>query len=791
MTNLYPSEGDLLEKMKKFTFQDSRPDFDNFWNSVVNKIHLKEDTMSEKRGGVKVLVWLFAFLLIVGVSWIGLTKFSQIKKQEKMEKGEAIVVTLVVGDVQVKKMGASDFRKVFVEDILQMGDSIKTGKDSYCELQMIKRGIFRIENSSELYLAKLVNADDKINAKLKLEKGGIALKPNKLKEGENFEVETGTAVAAVRGTKFSVDVDESGNTKIAVNEGKVAVEPVIKSIQEAKDKGQMDQNASDVLKKEIIKPIEVSPGQQAVMETSKVEALDKAIGKAIDKVAEQEGGKITAENLVKPEDKQSTAEPSKETIEKQSAMFTRVSADIIAKVNEAAPVSAGNEAARKDDALTASIVQTEKISEESKKKLDSLNENNIIDKAVDMVKVRFDSRPSVAEIFVDNVSVGFTPMEKIIEKGKKISVKIVKIGFSDFSNDLEVLPGSSMNPELIMVKAEESNTNAPAISKIPGNLEWEKPVAFKVGKIDSEVALYKGRIFASYNNRLALLSTEGDVLKSITVAGEDYKITRPSASDGLVYVGCDNGGLYAYDASTGELAWKKDAGSAKYGAAPTAGYGIVAAPSIDKGIKIYSRSGKSIANLEISSAIYSAPLLINEGKALVYATENGEITCYDIEKKQKKWSKNYGERFVYPLVGNDTIITLARTTGKVMGFNPEDGSIKWETTFAELQRTKINPQYFSGKVILASSAKESTIVVLNANKGSLISKWQIAGTISAPYLEGEFAYIGSTSGKLYSFNLSQKAPVWTYETEKGFSFVAADENGVYAVYPGSLLKIIR
>ncbi len=124
--------------------------------------------MSEKKGGFRIVAWLVAFMLILGVGWFGLSKFSLIKKQEKMSKGEAIVVTLVAGEVSVKKMGAADWREVAVEDTLEMGDAIKTGNDSYCELQMVKRGIFRVENSSELYLATLVKEKQNATATIGL-----------------------------------------------------------------------------------------------------------------------------------------------------------------------------------------------------------------------------------------------------------------------------------------------------------------------------------------------------------------------------------------------------------------------------------------------------------------------------------------------------------------------------------------------------------------------------------------------------------------------------------------------
>lgn len=782
--------GDDVEFLfKKYPFEDSIPDFDKFWKVYMGTKNRKEDLMAEKKGGARIVAWLVAFMLILGVGWFGLTKFALIQKQEKMSKGEAIVVTLVVGDVSVKKMGAADWREVAVEDTLEMGDAIKTGKDSYCELQMVKRGIFRVENSSELYLATLVNNDDKINSRMKLAKGGIALKPNKLQQGEKFEVETSTAVAAVRGTKFSVNVDENGDTKVAVNEGKVALQPVIKSIDEAKDKGQVEANATEALKDQLVKPIEVTPGQEVKMESAKVEALDKAIEKAIEVVAQKEGP-ITAQMLGVPETSaaSSSASDTVQPEEPVSAKLPDISTAIIKEVTKEIPVTAtkNNPTA---DPITASIAQKQEISEEAKKKLDELNENKIIAKAENIIKVKIDSKPSGAQIYIDNTSVGVTPFENIVEKGKKISIRVSKEGFGEITNDYEISGSLSLSLELPVIAVPETNTSV-ALQKLPGELDWEKPITAKITGGDHEPLLYKGRIFVTVNNRLLILSTEGTVLKSIGVVEEGYRLTRPVASDSKIYVGSDNGGLFAYNI-TGELAWKADAGSEKYGASPTAAFGLIAVPSIEKGIKVYQKDGTLKDHIEVSVPIYSAPLLLNNGSDLIYATESGEIACYDLVNKTKKWSKNYNERILYPLVGEDMIVALARNSGKVLGIHPQDGSLVWNIQLPELQKTKINPQYVNDRVILANNNQGSTIIVIGASKGSILAKWSVAEAVDVPYVVGDSVYLGTDVGKVYSYNLAQKKNEWTYQGSGKISVVVADKDGIYAVSSQSMVKLIK
>lgn len=790
--------GEMESLLQKYRFNDSMPNFDQVWKANSSNKRSEEAFMAEGKGGFKIVVWLVSFMFIAAVGWFGLTKFSTMKKQEKIEKGEAIVATLVVGDVSVMKMGSTSWRKVLVEDTLQMGDTVKTGNDSYCELQMVKRGIFRVESASELFLEKLVNVDEKITSRMKLAKGGVALKPKKLAEGENFEVETSTAVAAVRGTKFMVNVDESGNTKVSVNEGKVAVSPVLNSIKDANEKGLVDDKASELLKKELVKPIEVTPGEEATMNTAKVKALDKAIGQVIENVAKQEGGTITAETMA--------AAPVDTATKDEKGKTEMVKMDMIAQMQNAIPVAAGNTNKGADSAL-AGIMVKQQISEEVKAKLDELSEAKIIDKALDMVKIRFDAKPAGADIYVDDVKIGVSPTEMIIDKGKKVVVKVMKDGFNDLSKDVVVNDNMTLNLQLAEIPvavntnltAAVTNTNEIAaaeinqeIKKVAGDLDWEKEITVNFDSGDNEPVLSKERIIVTVNNQLVILSLEGKVLKKVSVVEEGFKLTRPSVGDGNIYVGSDNGGLYAYSYS-GELNWKKDAGSQKYGASPEAGYGYVAVPSIDKGIKIYTKAGELYDSIDLSIPIYAAPLLVNEGKTLIYATESGEVVSYDLPSKSKKWTKSYNERFLYPLVGNDTtVVTLARNSGKVMGISVADGSVKWNNQFAEIQKTKINPQYTSGKIILANNNEKSTVIVLSASSGKVVSRTSLDGIITMPFLTGDNLYFGTASGKVLCYNLNDSKNLWTFKsTGKGISLVVADKEGIYAVSQKAMYKLVK
>jgi len=436
------SDLELEKLIRSSSFNDSDPDLNKFWRKWRNSVNPdhEEVYMPGKKGGF-IVVWVVCFIIIAAGGWFGLTKYSEMVKLQKIDKGEAIVVSMVVGDAEVKNQGATVWKPMAIEDTLQMGDTVRTAADSYCELQMVKRGVFRIESSSEVYLATLVNENDNVNSKLKLDKGQLVLKPNKLKTGDSFQVETSTAVAAVRGTRFSVGVNDTGDTTVAVDEGAVSLQPVIPSIDAALTNGKLDQTTSQDLKNNLIKPVIVSPGQQASFTKTNSDNLNSAVSKALDKISANAGGQVTdTTNIV-------------------SEVKSEVASNLPPVPQSSGSISNNN------SSLEDSLIPTQKLSDDSAKILNQVSADMIMSNASAMYKIDVNSDPEGAELYIDGVDKGITPSEIIFEKGKQISIKISKDGYSDFTKDVIIDSQMNINAELTVstnVEVPETNTNTVA-----------------------------------------------------------------------------------------------------------------------------------------------------------------------------------------------------------------------------------------------------------------------------------------------------------------------------------------
>lgn len=102
---------------------------------------------------------------------------------------------------------------------LEEGDRVETAEGATAELSYDGEAVVGVESNSKVTVA----STNKSAGELSLLLGAIAAKFNSLTAGRQFRVKTPTAVAAVRGTEFGVEV-EGEDTHVGVfDEGKVSV----------------------------------------------------------------------------------------------------------------------------------------------------------------------------------------------------------------------------------------------------------------------------------------------------------------------------------------------------------------------------------------------------------------------------------------------------------------------------------------------------------------------------------------------------------------------------------------
>lgn len=132
---------------------------------------------------------------------------------------DARVVTLT-GTLTLHRSG-EDARTLALNDGVRIGDELTTGSDSEAVIETPGGATVRIFPDSRFVLTEPSSG---LREFLHLILGSVKVHVEKLSGRPNpHKMTTPTAVIAVRGTTFSVQVDQAGATLVAVDEGEVAV----------------------------------------------------------------------------------------------------------------------------------------------------------------------------------------------------------------------------------------------------------------------------------------------------------------------------------------------------------------------------------------------------------------------------------------------------------------------------------------------------------------------------------------------------------------------------------------
>ncbi|OGJ90233.1 MAG: hypothetical protein A2487_15360 [Candidatus Raymondbacteria bacterium RifOxyC12_full_50_8] len=132
-------------------------------------------------------------------------------------------VSYMVGAVNIKKAGTAVWKPARMNQAVSNGDAFQTAKAEVVEITLSNGSVVRISEQSEITIN--CPADNKVMAGVN--KGKVWANIKKLSQrGAEFEVTSGTATAAIRGTVFAMNNNpDDSTTSVKVYDGKVDVGP--------------------------------------------------------------------------------------------------------------------------------------------------------------------------------------------------------------------------------------------------------------------------------------------------------------------------------------------------------------------------------------------------------------------------------------------------------------------------------------------------------------------------------------------------------------------------------------
>jgi len=760
----------LEKRLKEAIYTDWHGDPSRVWQRYKEIKEKKEAYMTKSPFRLVMALGVVVLLVVGGI--FGMGWFFQYQKTEKINQGEAILVTMTIGDVQVRKMGSDSWREVSVDDVVEMGDTLRTGVESACELQIVERGVYRLEANTEMLVAKLVNQEGSLQAKVHVEQGTMGLKPKKLKEGEVFEVETSTAVAAVRGTVFMVSVSEEGDTKVAVVEGKVSVAPKVTSLEKAKEEAKLDVKAYEALQGVVASPVEVGANEEVVLEKKVVEQVNQKVAEVIEQKAATEGP-ITVEKV----------EAVKQTVVEE------VAKDITGKsVSNASSV-------------VEVVVQKNGITEEAKKVLENVRQKEPVGKK--RARVTFSADVPGTVVILNGTRLGPVPVSRIVDSETTYTVVFEKEGYETLSQELQISAPTNIAVKLTAIVV--AGTNAPQmVAEVPqtnqepekplpkpGDMEWEKPF----GEMVSPTMIVVGRgspeldrIVCSVENRIVIMNLEGEVIKSFVLGkGNTYDFPLVATSRGI-FARDDDGVVYGYDYN-GSQKWSVKLPKSPAWTGLSIAKNNLIMPVVQNRVYMLNMdTGDTIFTIEATAQIYASPVMVDQ-KLLVYAQENGIVVGYDTENKAELWRKDLGKRFVLPLYGfseGEKKVAVLPIQGKLIGINALSGDILWEKEMSGA--TFATKPLAIGKLLYV--VNKNRLEVIDMFSGETRNKLTMAADILSFQVEKRKIYLLDATGQMKAFGPGGET-LWSYNAGSGAQGLAVHPEGAYVFKKKAVVKLVN
>ncbi len=269
--------------------------------------------------------------------------------------------------------------------------------------------------------------------------------------------------------------------------------------------------------------------------------------------------------------------------------------------------------------------------------------------------------------------------------------------------------------------------------------------------------------------------------------------SSPAVANGIVYVGSDDGYLYAFKVSNGKRLWRAPT-RGEVRSSPAIANGVVYVGSFDGNLYAFdAATGKPIWTTSTRNIIRSSPAIAN---GTVYVgSQDGNLYAFKASGCSKSpckplWTASTGRTIYYssPAIVNG-IVYIGLEDYHLYAFQASNGRPIWRA--ATGGPIDSSPAVANEMVYITS--EEGMLYAFDASHGKLMwetstgerSSCQPAGDFnrSSPAVAYGTVYVGSGGGNLYAINALTGKVLWTALTGKCVRSSPAVANGV--VYVGS------
>ena len=280
-------------------------------------------------------------------------------------------------------------------------------------------------------------------------------------------------------------------------------------------------------------------------------------------------------------------------------------------------------------------------------------------------------------------------------------------------------------------------------------------------------AIVRDTLFISSTNyTVDAVDINGTVIWKRTL--DPYRIySSPAVSDGLVFVGNENGYVYALNATNGDIKWAQQVSIGP----PIYSSSVI----VDNILFVGSQDGYIYAlDKHTGTKLYNSPFLggaIDSSPSVAYGrvfvgSINGSFYALNQTTLSVIWNfPTGGPAKSSPAVLGDTVL-VGSADGKLYALkatsNKPKGEVKW-LPFQTGKEIRSSPAVAYGMVFVGSM--DGNIYAINVTTGEKIWNKPIGeiGWSSPAVAEGK-VFVGSRNKKVYALDAEDGSIIWSYET---------------------------
>ena len=311
------------------------------------------------------------------------------------------------------------------------------------------------------------------------------------------------------------------------------------------------------------------------------------------------------------------------------------------------------------------------------------------------------------------------------------------------------------------------------------------------GPVQSPPIVANGVVYVGSNdgNVYALKASTGALLWSFPTGETDPLSPVLAVSDGAVYVGSNPGQgpfpFYALQASTGAVLWSFGT-NVGVSSPPTIVNGVVYIGGFDWVYALNASDGNEVWRGETQYTIASS-MAFAEG-AVYYSRSNGNLLNAEYSSPAVANGVVYFATDMVSLNATDGSVRCSDGVNGMGALNAITCSVLWSYT-AGGTVTYSSPAVVNGVIYFGSDG--GNVYALNASNGTLLWSYTNGGVVqSSPAVANGVVYIGSDDNNLYALNASTGAQLWSYTTggsvesspvvANGVVYVGSDDGNLYA-----------